>query len=67
MELWIARDLADSLWLFDYKPQKDKDIIFEVKDEKGNMLNIMRLPYNIFPEVTFENSPQKVKIELIKE
>ena len=60
MELWVARNFDNSLWLSGKEPfhygrwwtSKD-DFMVELYCED-------------FPEVTFENSPQKVKVELIK-
>ena len=49
MELWIARD-------------DDMEQIWSVSTECGKSY---RLDSDLFPEVTFENSPRKVKIELI--
>ena len=65
MELWIARDLDGTLILSNrlpYLPNKSYDFFFF-----GDDVSIYYLDRNIFPEVTFENSPQKVRIELIKD
>ena len=63
MKFWAARD-SYGLWLFDNKPKKaiingDKCC----KTTRGNRYN---LDDGLFPEVTFENSPQQVEIKLIK-
>ena len=58
MELWIARDKY-GLWLLETTPYID-NYMFTCNG------NVYRIDDELFPEVTFENSPQKVKIELIK-
>lgn len=62
MELWIARDTCGYSHLYVEKPIK-KDGYFK---KQPNTMGFT-ISCNLFPEVTFENSPQKVKIELIKE
>ena len=60
MELWIARDRSDILRIYYNKPKvnhKTQEII-----SHGEYYEI---GINLFPEVTFENSPRKVKIELV--
>ena len=63
MELWIARDKHNDLWMFENIPVLCQDECW--CDSKNG--NFMLLDKTLFPELTFENSPQKVKIELIKE
>ena len=62
MKLWIARD-ENGLFAFAKKP-----MFFEDLNEFGCMLReeFCELPSNWFPEITFENSPQEVKMEVIK-
>lgn len=61
MKLWIARDLRfNNLYLYKSKPQLNGDI-WESADEMYNIDNIL------FPEVTFENSPQQIEFKLINE
>jgi hypothetical protein len=62
MKLWIARDRS-GLWLYTTKPLFDHDRN-EFEAEDGNILYI---DDDIFPEVTFENSPQLVELKLVKE
>ena len=63
MDFWIARDKDGYLYIYDKKPIKLKDY-FESDDySRFNAL----LHSSSFPEVTFENSPQKVRLELVKE
>ena len=60
MKLYIARDKDTTLNLFYEKPTKSGEYFIV----KGS--NYLSLNRNMFPEVTFENSPQKVEIKLIK-
>ena len=60
MELWIARDRGGILRIYDNKPKVDKR-----KQEIMSIGGYYEININLFPEVTFENSPQKVKISLI--
>ena len=65
MELWIVRNFMGALCAYTVEPIYDniiKDWIYDYDKEK-----LFILDNRLFPEVTFENSPQKVKIELIKE
>jgi hypothetical protein len=60
MELWIGRDRTGILKLYDNKPKFDKR-----KQEIMSIGGYYEININLFPEVTFENSPRKVKISLI--
>lgn len=60
MELWIARDKDNSLGLYEKKPHLNHLNRFT----DGN-INHSHLYSALFPEVTWENSPRKVKIELV--
>lgn len=62
MKLWIARDCM-GLWVYTTKPLFDPDRN-EFESEDGNILYID--DDKLFPEVTFENSPQQVEIKLVK-
>lgn len=63
MKLWIARNTDDTLVLFQSKPILGTDFIWE------ELLNedCMYIEEYLFPEVTFENSPQQVEIKLVNE
>ena len=61
MKLWIARDFDENLTLHFDRPT------WIGKHEYWYSSHIVELDYTLFPEVTFENSPHKVKIELVKE
>lgn len=56
MKLWIARDKSGSLYLYEDKPEKKGD---EFIGKSWAWIFT-----SLFPEVTFENSPQKVEFKL---
>lgn len=62
MKLWIARDKDGYLGLYEKYPTWVQINEFK-KDWAGHFK--CSLPENTFPEITFENSPQQVKLELI--
>lgn len=64
MKLWIARDNNGFLGLYKEYPTWVKINDFR---EDWNGAFMASLPKSSFPEVTFENSPQMVEIELVKE
>lgn len=71
MKLWVARNENGWLWLFDKKPVlRDKNVeCFEYSwfDMAEDGVYNYRLGGNeIFPEVTFENSPQEFELNLVK-
>ena len=61
MELWIARD-DYGLWLYEEKPTKRI-----VNNDKFFPATLIRYEISprLFKNVTWENSPQKVKIDLV--
>lgn len=61
MDLWIARDSNGSIFLHSEKPQ--------LNDTYGywDSYESFKLDTDSFPVVTFENSPKKVELKLIKE
>ena len=59
MKLWIAIDNYGFLGLYKEYPTEAK------RHEFGGF--IASLPKNLFPEVTFENSPQEVELKLVNE
>lgn len=65
MKFWIARNQDGSLRLYEEKPSLVYDD--ELRSwyyENGSFLEFY--DENIFPEVTFENSPQEVELKLLK-
>ena len=63
MKLWIARDKDGELCLYKTKPWKRVNTIYN-NDEFDCDDDFMEIDSNLFPEVTFENSPQRVELEL---
>ena len=60
MELWIARDKDGLIYLYMKKPT----LITHYFDTK---YLIGEIDETSFPEITFENSPQKVELKLVNE
>lgn len=61
-EYWVARDRNGKLYLIkqEYAPKRIGDI-FSI----DNADDFYRVDEDLFPEVTWENSPKKIKIELV--
>ena len=60
MKMWIARDLRfNKLYLYKEKPVLDCDIWFS--EDYPYVIDDL-----LFPEVTFENSPQEVELVIKK-
>lgn len=65
MKLWIARDKNEKLWLFKEYPIKKGELFWPTKDNTTGKFTYYRsMPMDMFPEVTFENSPQEVELSL---
>lgn len=64
MKLWIARDESGDLALYHLKPELNNldDLAFYKPSKFGIEYPICS---DLFPEVTFENSPQIVEIKLL--
>jgi hypothetical protein len=63
MKLWVARDLYGDLNLYNKEPTLNfSDGLYYDSDMEDQYLSIDK---NLFPEVTFENSPQMVELKLI--
>ena len=63
MKMWIARDADGTLVLSNklpYLPNKCCGFFFFADNA-----SIFYLDKNMFPEVTFENSPQEVELKLL--
>lgn len=69
MEFWIARDNDKSLHIYTNKPYLEQTI--NKKSIKRYFMwdngECYKLDNELFPEITVENSPKKVRIELIKD
>lgn len=59
LRLWIARDEDGSLRLWKYKPKRDGSRFI-------HGFNAGKLDMYLYPDVTWENSPQLVELKLIK-
>ena len=66
MKLWIARDKDETLWIFKEYPIKKEKIFHPTGDITGRFTYYRSMPTDLFPEVTFENSPQEVELKLVK-
>jgi hypothetical protein len=68
VRMWIARDkLSYELYLFTEKPLLCKDGYWS-PDVRINYIeddHYLQLGDEMFPEVTFDNSPQEVEIKLV--
>ena len=62
MKFWVARDDEEgALYLYDDVPEK----LIKCFIQQGYK-EVMKLSNDLFPEVTFENSPQEVELKLVK-
>jgi hypothetical protein len=59
LELYLARDKDNSLYLYQGKPIKYSDVFREVL---GNQ--VLSVPNELYPEVTFDNSPKRIKLTI---
>ena len=65
MKLWIARDESGDLSLYHLKPElNDLDVLKFYQTSKFGME--YPICNDLFPDVTFENSPQQVELKLVK-
>jgi hypothetical protein len=68
VEVWVARDSYGWLSVFPHKPAKflnyDKDKKYYSWNDPKDFAHIIHLHPDLFPEVTFENSPVKARIIL---
>lgn len=60
MKLWIARDEDGDLYLYEREPIRESDFFYSSYDT-------IEVDKNLFPKVTFENSPQEVELKLVEE
>lgn len=68
MKLFIARDKDGTLCLYDKEPKLSEEIegVWVCGQYGDEFINIVALPSEDFPEVTFENSPQEIELRLVK-
>ena len=58
--LWIARDKDNSLFIYSKKPIKDYNFYkYDIED----VLDSTLIPEELYPELTFENSPKQLIIK----
>lgn len=58
--LWIARDKDNSLFIYSKKPIKyDNFYNYDIEDD----LDSTSIPEELYPELTFENSPKQLIIK----
>lgn len=62
MSIWIARDADGALYLYRHKPTKLRGAKRFI-DKKDPAFFISKLDKDLFPEVTWGNSPKKLKVE----
>ena len=67
VRMWVARDKRTlELWLYRFKPIKfEGDYYYSDLSEDETSENCFELNPSMFPEVTFDNSPQEVEIKLV--
>lgn len=58
--VWVARDDDGSLWIYTTKPRKCDGMF--CASASGDMIPI---DDSVYPEITYENSPVKVKLLFI--
>ena len=68
MKLFIARDKDSSLCLYDKEPKLSEEIegVWVCSQYGDEFTDVVALPSEYFPEVTFENSPQEIELKLVK-
>ena len=62
MKIWIARDKDGMLYLYEDEPKLAYSNAHYFDSANG----CYDLPISLFPEVTFENSPQEVELKLVE-
>lgn len=63
MKLWIARNQDNSLHIHNVKPSPIYDDYTKQWTYEGDLS--MEIDENLYSEVTFENSPQEVELNLV--
>lgn len=70
--VWIARDKDGDLYLYSKKPELDNDtftwgeedeLIFFSPNNRLDVSCYMQIDSDLYPEVTFENSPKELIIK----
>lgn len=64
-KLWIARDKdSNGLWAYKSKPVRNNLLKYFTSNEDNPFDDPIMLYYELFPEVTWENSPQQIELKL---
>ena len=58
--VWVARDEDNSLWIYTTKPVKSSGMF-----HLGPTGDMFQVDDSVYPEITYENSPIKVKLLFI--
>lgn len=66
MKFYIARDKDNRLYLYRDKPFKGDAIFICQCNNTKHWSEYFELDESLFPEVTWENSPQEVELKLVK-
>ena len=64
MELWIARDMSNNLYLFSNKPKLQFINNYDTQIWVGDV--VADVKPDLFPEVHYGNSPIEIEIKLVK-
>ena len=64
MDFWVARDEDGDLFLYNQKPSILKTEVDPWDCFQAPNKEFLVISNELFPEVTFENSPQKVELKL---
>ena len=65
MKMWIARAESGYLKLYQTEPQQEVSMLTG-SIYWNDRLESFKIDDRLFPEVTFENSPQEVELKLIE-
>ena len=65
MKMWIARAESGNLTLYQTEPQQEVSMLTGGINW-NDRLESFKIDDRLFPEVTFENSPQEVELKLIE-
>lgn len=60
--MWIARDKSGAVYLYELRPEQGSSMFLDVN---GNNGTIYLGEKEIYPELTWENSPKQVEIKII--
>lgn len=58
--VWVARDEDGTLWIYDGKPREAFGMF-----HCGSIGDLLQIDGSAYPDITYENSPVKVKLMLI--